>query len=314
YGLISQKTTAPEGTAALRKAVPSNIFGDDSSDEHDKSAIEDMIKRTSMMKKALDEDTNVFEYDEVYDEMKIKKKAQDTESVTKNKKPRYIEGLLKNAAARKKEDERRVQRKIQTERKKERAEFGDKEAFVTAGYKKKMKEMQREEEAEQKEQFQEEMDVTKQHDLSGFYRHLLKQQCGEKKILEDSLCSTKKLDDRANSTEDSKNIDSDQPVQEDSAKKGSPFKDGTTEIISEQVIRKSKNDNPDADSDFLETSRSSNEDDDGGNGQVATTKIGAKKEIISRTYRKRKPTDHHLKDEQKPIGQKGSDEHDTDER
>ncbi|KAH9377249.1 hypothetical protein HPB48_006946 [Haemaphysalis longicornis] len=64
-----------------------------------------------------------------------------------------------------------------------RGGVGDKEAYVTAAYKRKMQEMQEEEEREaRRDQIDAMMDVTKQKDLSGFYRHLLKQEVGEERI------------------------------------------------------------------------------------------------------------------------------------
>ena len=51
---------------------------------------------------------------------------------------------------RKKEDERRTERKVQKEREAEKGMYGDKEAFVTSAYKKKMQAMQEEEEKERK--------------------------------------------------------------------------------------------------------------------------------------------------------------------
>ena len=48
--------------------------------------------------------------------------------------PKYIQGLLKSAAARKREYERTVERQVQKEREKEEGEFDDKEAFVTEAY------------------------------------------------------------------------------------------------------------------------------------------------------------------------------------
>ncbi|XP_003748554.1 nuclear speckle splicing regulatory protein 1 [Galendromus occidentalis] len=193
YGLILPKTKQGPG---VQKAAPSNVFGDDSDDEHSKTNIEEMIKKESIrnlkrletqttMQKALDQDAKVFEYDEIYDDMKAEKEAQDISNkvITKDRKPKYIDDLLKNAAIRKKEDERRQQRKIQKEREEEKNELGDKEAFVTSAYKKKMEEMKREEEeTKRREQLEDMMDVTKQKDLTGFYRHLLKQQCGEEKV------------------------------------------------------------------------------------------------------------------------------------
>lgn len=48
--------------------------------------------------------------------------------------PKYIQGLLKSSAARKREYERTVERQVQKEREKEQGEFDDKEAFVTEAY------------------------------------------------------------------------------------------------------------------------------------------------------------------------------------
>ncbi|XP_077534070.1 uncharacterized protein LOC144146028 [Haemaphysalis longicornis] len=170
-----------------------SVFGDDSDDEHDKAAIERTMRKESMrnlkkmqtqlmLQKAMAEDPSVFEYDEVYDDMK-KTKEEKKQEVTKDKKPRYIEQLLKAAELRKREGDRRTQRQIQREREAEGEAFGDKEAYVTAAYKRKMQEMQEEEEREaRRDQIDAMMDVTKQKDLSGFYRHLLKQEVGEERI------------------------------------------------------------------------------------------------------------------------------------
>lgn len=70
------------------------------------------------------------------------------------------------------------------------------------------------------------MDVTKQRDLSGFYRHLLKRQCGEETVPDDVA-----------------------PVSSNSAK-----------LSEEKTSTKANEQNPDADSDFLGSS--SSEDDE----------------------------------------------------
>ena len=123
YGLILPKS---KQGPAVQKAASSNVFGDDSDDEHSKTNIEDMIKKESKrnlnrletqvvmdtrflssilngkavlqvliheflqlaMQKALEEDSNVFEYDEIYDDMKAKKEEQDIANkvITKDRK------------------------------------------------------------------------------------------------------------------------------------------------------------------------------------------------------------------------------------
>ncbi|KAH6934629.1 hypothetical protein HPB50_026165 [Hyalomma asiaticum] len=187
YGLILPKKNDKPVLSAT------SVFGDDSDDEHDKATIEKTMRKESMrnlkkiqtqltLRKAMEEDPSVFEYDEVYDDLK-KNKEEKKQEVTKDRKPRYIEQLLKSAELRKREGDRRTQRKIQKEREAEGEAFGDKEAYVTSSYKRKMQEMQEEEEREmRREQMDQMMDVTKQKDLSGFYRHLLKQEVGEERI------------------------------------------------------------------------------------------------------------------------------------
>lgn len=76
-----------------------------------------------------------------------------------------------------------MERKIQKEREMEGGEFDHKEAFVTSAYKKKLQERAEEEERERREAALEAyLDVTKQKDLSGFYRHLLNQKVGEEEM------------------------------------------------------------------------------------------------------------------------------------
>ena len=55
------------------------------------------------------------------------------------------------AEVRKREEERRVERKVQKEREEEGNQYADKEAFVTSAYKKKMQERQEQEERERRE-------------------------------------------------------------------------------------------------------------------------------------------------------------------
>jgi len=129
--------------------------------------------------KAIEEDPSVFEYDSVYDTMK------EENAAPKEKKPRYMETLLKTAELRKQEDERRSEKKIQKEREAEGDEFADKDAFITSAYKEKLEELKAANLKEQREkQCEDILDVRKQNDLTGFYRHLLKQSVGEEKIKE----------------------------------------------------------------------------------------------------------------------------------
>lgn len=55
-------------------------------------------------------------------------------------------------------------------------QYKDKESFVTSTYRKKLEEMKEADELEKREAYLENIgDVTKQQDLSGFYRHIYEQ-------------------------------------------------------------------------------------------------------------------------------------------
>lgn len=186
YGLTIPKKEAKVNTKG--KSVFESDNSDDNVEDHgrvkkESSSIPKEKKKVGPEPKSEEIDTAIYEYDSIYDEMKASQKQKTTH--TKSKEPRYINLLLKAADKRKKESERRVERKIQAERVKEGDAFKDKEAFVTSAYRKKMLEMEEEEERERRESALEEMmDSTKQKDLSGFYRHFLKQTVGEERIPE----------------------------------------------------------------------------------------------------------------------------------
>nr|KAG5700393.1 hypothetical protein BaRGS_029645 [Batillaria attramentaria] len=119
-----------------------------------KEAARSKLKKQTQLDidKALQEDPSVYEYDNIYDDIQAKKITTDTKEAHKvDKKPKYITGLLKMAEVRKREEERRIERKVQREREEEGNKFEDKEAFVTSAYKKKMQEQQEAEEKERRE-------------------------------------------------------------------------------------------------------------------------------------------------------------------
>ncbi|XP_046670370.1 nuclear speckle splicing regulatory protein 1 [Homalodisca vitripennis] len=126
------------------------------------------------VQKALSQDPSIYQYDEVYDEIKDKINKTPVKKEEK-KQSRYIQSLKRNAERRKLENERRLERQVQKERLKEGDEFKDKETFVTSSYKKKLEEFQKMDEEEKRMDRLEEIgDVSKQKDISGFYRHLYK--------------------------------------------------------------------------------------------------------------------------------------------
>ncbi|XP_034407035.1 nuclear speckle splicing regulatory protein 1 isoform X2 [Cyclopterus lumpus] len=149
------------------------------------------MKQTRLaMHKALEQDSTVYDYDGVYDDIQ-KQRLESNKKILggADKKPKYIHQLMRAVEDRKKEQERRDERKIQKEREEEGEEFADKEAYVTSAYKLKLQEQKEEQEREKRvDAMEAALDVKKQKDLSGFYRHLLNQTVGEEAIPD---CSAK---------------------------------------------------------------------------------------------------------------------------
>jgi len=199
YGLVMPKkgeTLTRANPLANSKMNKPSIFGHDSSDS-DEGAGGDWVKKSLKVKsnnsglkkqskiqmaKALEEDPTVFQYDEVYDDIERKKEVEKESKKDVDRKPKYVHNLLKAADERQKEFERRIERQVQKEREKEGNEFADKESFVTSAYRKKMEEIAIQEEEEARmARIESALDVTKQNNMDGFYRHLYRQTMGEEK-------------------------------------------------------------------------------------------------------------------------------------
>jgi hypothetical protein len=118
-----------------------------------RSKANNLVKKE--IQKAVAEDPNVFEYDEIYDDMKSAATAGSSHPAGKEgeqqKKPKYMDSLLKSAELRQREKDRREEKLIQKEREREGDEFKDKEAFVTTAYKEKLKELRETEARERNE-------------------------------------------------------------------------------------------------------------------------------------------------------------------
>lgn len=191
-----------------------NVFGDDNvSDEEDgtdwvRKALKAENEKNKMKKqtkldiqRALNEDPTIYQYDEVYDAMERSKSQSEVKE--KEKKPRYIQKLLKTAERRKKEQEHRVERMVQKEREAEGEMYADKESFVTSAYKAKLEEFKKMEEEEARMSRLEAIgDVTKQQDMSGFYRHLYEQTVDHKSEIKED--ESDRLEER-NAEEKEKN-------------------------------------------------------------------------------------------------------------
>ncbi|KIJ69362.1 hypothetical protein HYDPIDRAFT_79949 [Hydnomerulius pinastri MD-312] len=129
------------------------------------------------MEQELKVDDTVYQYDEVWDRMQeVKQRQKEAKEVdAKQRKPKYIEGLLTSAATRRLDRLRAEEKMIQHEREAEGDEFADKEAFVTQAYKDQMAEVRR---AEEEEKQREEAEKKKRKGaaptgMAHFYRQLL---------------------------------------------------------------------------------------------------------------------------------------------
>jgi len=174
FGQDSSDSGGEEGTDWVKKSLQANR------EKTDNSGLKKQAK--IVMAKALEEDPTVFQYDEVYDD--IEKKKEDVKESKKDvdRKPKYMTALLKSADERQKEFERRIERQVQKEREAEGEQFADKESFVTSAYRKKMEEIAKQEEEQARiDRIEAALDVTKQRNMDGFYRHLYRQTMGEEK-------------------------------------------------------------------------------------------------------------------------------------
>jgi coiled-coil domain-containing protein 55 len=95
-----------------------------------------------------------------------KRKAME-EAKKGRDKPKYIENLLATAQNRQREQEKRTERKAAKEVEESSAEFGDKEKFVTSGYKKKLLEREALEKKEKEDEDQEDEESRKRMKIGG---------------------------------------------------------------------------------------------------------------------------------------------------
>ncbi|KAF3433844.1 hypothetical protein FNV43_RR24947 [Rhamnella rubrinervis] len=176
YGLNlrAKKTQQP-----TRPPLPTpSGFGDDDDDDVEREISRHASKNKSLkeiedqQRKALEEDPSVFDYDGVYDEMK-EKASRPKQQEKEQKKPKYIENLLRKKDERQREQEIIYDRKLAKERSKEDHLYADKDKFVTSAYKRKLAEQAKWVEEERLRQLREEKeDVTKKTDLTDFYFNL----------------------------------------------------------------------------------------------------------------------------------------------
>jgi len=118
-------------------------------------------------------DPTAFEYDEVYDVMKLADSKAKSEKQQKGaeRKPQYISGLIETAKQRKIDRVRAEDKMVQRERELEGEEFADKDEFVTPAYLQQQKELR---EAEEAEKLKAEKAPNKQA-MTTFYQNILEE-------------------------------------------------------------------------------------------------------------------------------------------
>ena len=187
----------------VKKVAVASIFNeeDDFEDDEEKElaalrrakASENVTKSISssndfvekIHQEALNEDPNIFDYDASIEEDSKRKnihrnlrisgslKGDDDEKNLKNE-PKYMHNILAKAEERKIESELIKLRNMK--RKSGANETGEEEeVFVTAAYKQRLKELEeKEKELKARQKREEDGDVTKRKDMSGFYYNLMK--------------------------------------------------------------------------------------------------------------------------------------------
>ncbi|GAA5881153.1 hypothetical protein JCM8547_005262 [Rhodosporidiobolus lusitaniae] len=117
-------------------------------------------------------DSTLFEYDEVYDNMKAAEKqaTEERKAESSDRKPKYINRLMETAELRKQDRLRAEDKMIQREREREGDEFADKDAFVTPSYLKQQEELRKAEEEEKK---REESEASKKGGMGTFLKSYL---------------------------------------------------------------------------------------------------------------------------------------------
>ncbi|GAA5878529.1 hypothetical protein JCM1840_005539 [Sporobolomyces johnsonii] len=186
FGL--NKAALPRQAPKKPSAPPNKFFGggddddDDSAPSPSTSALVNARPKvsTATLTKAqkakqqaeLELDSTVYEYDEVYDNMKAGEMAAVAERKkdSGDRKPKYISRLMETAELRKQDRLRAEDKMIQREREREGDEFADKDAFVTPAYLAQQEEMRK---AEAEEKKREEAEAGKRGGMTTFYKSYL---------------------------------------------------------------------------------------------------------------------------------------------
>lgn len=198
FGLIVPDKKKEAIVQAPKKAQVASIFAEDDYENDEEKelatlrkakAAETVSKSISssnefidkIQKDALEEDPNIFDYDASIEEDSKRKKTvhrnlrikdEVPDDGTNKNEPKYMYNILAKAEERKIESEliklRNMKRKSGTGEPEE-------EVFVTSAYRQRLKELEeKEKELKIKQSREEDGDVTKRKDMSGFYYNLMK--------------------------------------------------------------------------------------------------------------------------------------------
>ncbi|KXN89232.1 hypothetical protein AN958_05986 [Leucoagaricus sp. SymC.cos] len=161
--------------------TPSTLPSSDGKTSVNKVMLAQNVQASKTMRKKMEAekqvDATVYEYDEVWDKMQEAKHnaklAKEQES--KERKPKYIQGLLNAATTRKLDHLRAEEKMMQRERELEGDQFKDKESFVTQAYKDQMEQVRKAEEEEKRREEMQKKQGGPSTGMAHFYRKLLEE-------------------------------------------------------------------------------------------------------------------------------------------
>ena len=153
FGLQLRGSSAKKQTGKSSGSLAPSVFGGGDEEDSEEETVNQQILNMQMRKaaekkvqkereRALAQDSSVFDYDGVFDDLQAKKHAVEQEKLSKKraKESKYIGKMVAQAEFRKKEQDLIFNKNQIKERSKEDHKFEDKEKFVTSAYKAKLQE------------------------------------------------------------------------------------------------------------------------------------------------------------------------------
>ena len=148
------------------------------------AATRDDARARALHAAALQQDASVFEYDAHHDAHRdaLSAKQREADEERLDRKSRYVETLMRRRDEREREDAVLKERRLLREREREDHLYGDKDTFVTAAYKKKLREdaaWLAEDRARDEAEAKDAAALREKGDMSSFYRGALARAVGE---------------------------------------------------------------------------------------------------------------------------------------